>query len=203
MAAVAMAEAGKRRVVDSEGPTLELLRTFGIKNAKGYYDGKIRGKYMRFDSQKVASAPADARSQPGSGRHKDAQGKEHWKNLRYSDFQPLRELWLSYIKDLLPGDGQELAATLANADLHGSTLEVVQAKNPGCVRLKGTVIEETQRTFRIITPDSRVRVLPKENSTFEVEVLGQRVRLLGPAWMHRFSAVSGAPGPFCPRSWSL
>lgn len=50
------------------------------------------------------------------------------------------------------------------ADLHGSTLEVVSAQNPGCTGVRGTVIEETQRTFRLITRQDKVKVLPKERS---------------------------------------
>mmetsp|Transcript_130491 Transcript_130491/g.418397 ORF Transcript_130491/g.418397 Transcript_130491/m.418397 type:complete len:170 (+) Transcript_130491:277-786(+) len=74
-------------------------------------------------------------------------------------------------------------------------------KNPGCVRLRGTVLEETQNTFRIITSDNRIKVLPKESSMFEVAVLGERVRLLGPAWAFRLP--KGAPGPRAPQAWSL
>eukprot|EP00933_Yihiella_yeosuensis_P082902 TRINITY_DN96933_c0_g1_i1.p1 TRINITY_DN96933_c0_g1~~TRINITY_DN96933_c0_g1_i1.p1 ORF type:complete len:213 (-),score=32.47 TRINITY_DN96933_c0_g1_i1:71-709(-) len=197
------AVAGKRRVVDSEGPVLELLQSFGIRNGKGYYDSRIRGKVLRFDHQKLPPPPPPRpdNQRGGGGRHKEAQGKEHWKNLRYEDFEALRTLWTTYITELRPGEGEDLCETLASVDLHGSTLQVVQAKNPGCVNLKGTVIEETQRTFRIITSDSRVRMLPKEACVFEVEVLGHRVRLLGPAWKHRLPG--GAPGPLTPQGWAL
>ncbi|CAE8604117.1 unnamed protein product, partial [Polarella glacialis] len=194
---------GKRPVADPEGPVLELLQTYGIRNGKGYYDGRIRGKFLRFDSQKPPAPPvaeAGAR-RGGGGRLQEAQGKDHWKSYRYDDFGPLRELWSTYMRDLGPGEGQQLCDTLAGADLHGSTLGVVQAKNPGCVGLRGTVIEETQRTFRIITVGNKVRVLPKESCVFEVEVLGKQLRLLGPAWMHRLPG--GAPGPFVPQKWSL
>eukprot|EP00971_Amphidinium_carterae_P230753 4579261-Amphidinium_carterae.1 len=58
---------------------------------------------------------------------------------------------------------QALSKVLLTADLHGCSLMVLRAKNPGCSGAKGTVIEETQRTFRIISQDDRIRVLPKES----------------------------------------
>merc|ERR1719414_1788597 len=121
--------------------------------------------------------------------------------MRYAEFAPLRDLWKAYVQDLKLGQGQELANGMASADLHGSTIEVVQAKNPGCVHLRGTVVEETQKTFRIVTPDNRVKVLLKEKCVFELEVCGERVRLLGPAWAQRLPG--GVPGPHAPLAWEL
>merc|ERR1712194_489054 len=128
-----------------------------------------------------------------------AQAKAQWQSLRYDDFAPLRELWEAYISDLVKNSGEDLGKVLASADLHGSVLEVVSAKNPGCVRLRGTVIEETQKTLRVITLDNHTKVLPKATCVFEVAYREQRVRLLGPALSHRLP--SGAPGPFTPSGW--
>eukprot|EP00416_Gambierdiscus_australes_P030059 CAMPEP_0171085248 /NCGR_PEP_ID=MMETSP0766_2-20121228/18822_1 /TAXON_ID=439317 /ORGANISM="Gambierdiscus australes, Strain CAWD 149" /LENGTH=211 /DNA_ID=CAMNT_0011542807 /DNA_START=35 /DNA_END=666 /DNA_ORIENTATION=- len=197
----------KRPVQDPQGPVLELLHSFGAKRAQGLYNRQIRGKTLRFEVSLGwdASVGAERRRQPkqrgGGKRHKEAQAKSQWDELRYEEFGPLREMWKAYIEGLQLGEGLKLAAGLASADLHGSTLRVVQAKNPGCVNLCGTVIEETQKAFRIIAPDSRVRVLLKERCIFELEARGERIRLLGPAWVHRLP--NGVPGPSAPSSWKL
>ncbi|CAE7460131.1 Pop4 [Symbiodinium natans] len=184
-----MADAPKRRVADPEGPTLELLRTFGIGNTSGYYDRNIRGKFLRLDPSKLPAKPSKGRNAVKGS--KEARGKEHWKQLRHDDFAPLRALWEKYIEDLSPANDDELSAVLARADLHGSCLRVAQAKTPGLVRLSGTVIEETQQTFRIITAENQIKVLPKESCIFEVEALGRSLRLLGPSFIQRWSEAKG------------
>mmetsp|Transcript_48187 Transcript_48187/g.100338 ORF Transcript_48187/g.100338 Transcript_48187/m.100338 type:complete len:197 (-) Transcript_48187:3-593(-) len=195
-----MTDAPKRRVADREGPTLELLRTFGVGNTAGYYERNIRGKFLRLDPSKLPANPPKGRNATKSS--KEARSKEHWKHLRYEDFEPLRVLWGQYIRDLSPANDDELSAILARADLHGSSLRVAQAKNPGMVRLSGTVIEETQKTFRIITSDNQVKVLPKESSVFEVQALGRSLRLLGPSYVQRWSE-KGPKGSKPPERWSL
>lgn len=196
----------KRSAPDPHEPVLELLRSFKVKNRNGFYDRNIRGKMMHFDNSmrgraKPPTVPTPCVGQR-SGRNKQAQqSKEEWSHLKYADFQALRDLWAAHIEGFKPADGQALAKLLATSDLHGSTLKVVSAKNPGCVHLCGTVIEETQKTFRIITPDSAIKVLPKERCIFEICTRGEHVRLLGPAWVSRLPG--GAPGPCTPKAWSL
>eukprot|EP00929_Paragymnodinium_shiwhaense_P086116 TRINITY_DN46625_c0_g1_i1.p1 TRINITY_DN46625_c0_g1~~TRINITY_DN46625_c0_g1_i1.p1 ORF type:complete len:227 (-),score=42.81 TRINITY_DN46625_c0_g1_i1:569-1249(-) len=212
---------GKRPPTDPRGPVLELLSAFKIGGRNGYYDDKVRGKVLRMDNLLASSgtardgAKAKARPSYGGGRHRRAAAADgedgsdavdSWKTLKYEDFQPLRDLWNAYFDDLVRPAGKNLtddmlAEVLSAADLHGCTLSVVQAKNPGCVRLRGTVIEETQGTMRIITADSKTKVLPKESCVFEVEASGRHVRLLGPAWAHR--VPRGVPGPHAPQRWTL
>ncbi|CAE7856814.1 POP4, partial [Symbiodinium microadriaticum] len=172
--------------------------TFGIGNTAGYYDRNIRGKFLRLDPSKLPANPPKGRNATKSS--KEARGKEHWKHLRYEDFEPLRLLWDQYIRDLSPENDDELSAILARADLHGSSLRVAQARNPGMVRLAGTVIEETQKTFRIITADNQVKVLPKESSVFEVQALGRSLRLLGPSYVQRWSET-GPKASKPPERW--
>eukprot|EP00927_Polykrikos_kofoidii_P053821 TRINITY_DN48376_c0_g1_i1.p1 TRINITY_DN48376_c0_g1~~TRINITY_DN48376_c0_g1_i1.p1 ORF type:complete len:263 (+),score=29.58 TRINITY_DN48376_c0_g1_i1:176-964(+) len=233
--------APKRQSPDPRGPVLELLHSFGVRDRCGYYDSKVRGKVVRMDNVRSASAVTAACGKGtgkvgrrtggyGGGRHRrvlnqqEAKAttaaenatattsteklpcaasarKSSWDGLRYEDFEPLRELWVAYIDDIQPGSGPALAEALASCDLHGAIVGVVQARNPGCVRLRGTVIEETQQTFRIITKDNRVRMLIKEACVFELEARGECVRLLGPAWSHRLPG--GVPGPHAPLRWTL
>lgn len=192
----------KRPPEDPMGPVLELLKTFGLQNCRSYYDSLVRGKIVRLDNAGRQPPVKIAGKRPGGGRCKEVQqDKRSWEGLRYEDFHQLRGLWQSYASELLPTELRALTEQLPLLDLHGSTLKVVQAKSPGMVHLEGTVLEETQRTFRIITKESKVKLLPKESCTFEVQVHGRKALLLGPAWSHRLPG--GVPGPRTSKEWSL
>eukprot|EP00419_Tripos_fusus_P012795 CAMPEP_0172668782 /NCGR_PEP_ID=MMETSP1074-20121228/9273_1 /TAXON_ID=2916 /ORGANISM="Ceratium fusus, Strain PA161109" /LENGTH=181 /DNA_ID=CAMNT_0013485469 /DNA_START=56 /DNA_END=598 /DNA_ORIENTATION=+ len=173
---------GKRRVADPQGPVLDLLGKFGVRDSGGFYERHVRGKMLALDNSASHRQPGKKKAASLPQRHKEVQKKQQWTGLCYDDFDRLRDLWKSYVSDLMRSQSGDVAQALLSIDLHGSTLTVVQSKNPGCVNLQGTVIEETENTFRIITYGNRVRVLPKASCVFEVEAQGRRVRLLGPAW---------------------
>eukprot|EP00435_Cladocopium_sp_Y103_P022012 s1482_g5.t1 len=166
----------KRPVADPEGPILELLRVYKIQNAPSYYDSRIRGKVQRLDKPRIAPHLSQKSKSSGAPRPpKEARkGKEVW-NFKDEDFEPLRHLWREPPK--LQGLARADAATeslFASIDLHGACVEVVASKQPNLLRLKGTVIEETQRT-------AMVKMIPKDPCVFEVELPeGLRLRFLGP-----------------------
>jgi len=193
----------KRRVPDPQGPVLELLQGLGLRDVGGFYDSRVRGKLLRLGADTVAPRSTIAGASGGTPGVKrgPASALGHRNCPRHEELAPLRELWAMYVAALQPGRGQQLAAALSSMDLHGSTLEVVQSKSPGCVHLRGTVVEETHRTFRIVTREGQLRVLPKERCVFELEVLGERLRLLGPAWAERLRG--GTAGHDAPRRWEL
>jgi RNase P/RNase MRP subunit p29 len=98
----------------------------------------------------------------------------------YSACCGLHELWLQYITNLLQlPDRVGLAGTLACADLHGARLTVCSSKCKGLVGLGGIVVTETKNAFRVVSPDGRIRLLPKTGNHFEMEVEGKLVRLNG------------------------
>ncbi|XP_065827532.1 ribonuclease P protein subunit p29-like [Oscarella lobularis] len=90
---------------------------------------------------------------------------------RYDDFVPLHKLWLQYMKDLLEirsdskGGGQMLSK-LAKADFHGCKMTVSKSKCPHYVGLTGIIIMETQNTFKVITKENTIKVVPKSGSVF-------------------------------------
>ncbi|GAA5998363.1 hypothetical protein JCM5350_007432 [Sporobolomyces pararoseus] len=57
---------------------------------------------------------------------------------------------------------------LVKAEFVGCLLSVKRAKNPSLVGLQGIVLQETQGTFKIVTPKSQIKVLPKQNSIFTI-----------------------------------
>lgn len=93
---------------------------------------------------------------------------------KYATFVPLHDLWLGYMREVLGTEvytgGQGAAAKLAAADFHGSEVEVVRSGCVGRVGIKGIIIKETHFVFEIITPKNVIKTVPKEGTTFRVEV---------------------------------
>uniref|UniRef100_H0X492 Ribonuclease P protein subunit p29 n=1 Tax=Otolemur garnettii TaxID=30611 RepID=H0X492_OTOGA len=94
---------------------------------------------------------------------------------RYSLFLPLHELWKQYIRDLCSGlkpdtQPQMIQAKLLKADLHGAVISVTKSKCPSYVGVTGILLQETKHVFKIITKEDRLKVIPKLNCVFAVEI---------------------------------
>ncbi|KAM5236177.1 LOW QUALITY PROTEIN: ribonuclease P protein subunit p29 [Ctenodactylus gundi] len=96
---------------------------------------------------------------------------------KYSLFLPLHELWKQYIRDLCNGlkadtQPQMIQAKLLKADLHGAIISVTKSKCPSYVGVTGILLQETKHVFKIITKEDRLKVIPKLNSVFAIEIDG-------------------------------
>ncbi|KAJ1732367.1 RNase P/RNase MRP complex subunit [Coemansia biformis] len=123
-------------------------------------------------------------------------------------FLPLHRLWSKYIESLL---GQNVEAQMADAkqwqqvlgrlikaDLHGAQMSVVRAKCPNFVGIEGIVAQETKNTFKLITRDDRLVVVPKPRCVFELE-LPSGVRCLVYGDQFKYRASERASKKFKPR----
>nr|XP_020510142.1 ribonuclease P protein subunit p29-like [Labrus bergylta] len=98
-------------------------------------------------------------------------------NQRYELFLPLHELWRKYIIDLCGGanrlsNPQFLQQKLVKADFHGAIISVVRSKCPSYVGMTGILVQEFKHVFKIITKEDKLKVIPKRNSVFEMEING-------------------------------
>lgn len=96
---------------------------------------------------------------------------------KYELFLPLHELWKQYIIDLCNGlppttNPQLVQSKLLKADFHGAMIKVVRSKCASYIGLTGILIQEFKHVFKIITQKNELKVIPKRNSVFEVEVNG-------------------------------
>ncbi|XP_061671533.1 ribonuclease P protein subunit p29 [Syngnathoides biaculeatus] len=96
---------------------------------------------------------------------------------RYELFLPLHELWKQYIIDLCNGlkptsSPQSVQQKLLKADFHGAIITVVRSKCPSYVGTTGILIQEFKHVFKIVTQQDKVKVIPKRNSVFQVEING-------------------------------
>nr|XP_012630659.1 ribonuclease P protein subunit p29 [Microcebus murinus] len=96
---------------------------------------------------------------------------------RYSLFLPLHQLWKQYVRDLCNGlkpdtPPQMIQAKLLKADLHGAAISVTKSRCPSYVGVTGILLQETKHVFKIITKDDCLKVIPKLNCVFTVEIDG-------------------------------
>ncbi|XP_048402934.1 ribonuclease P protein subunit p29 [Stegostoma tigrinum] len=96
---------------------------------------------------------------------------------RYELFLPLHELWKQYIRDLCNGlksdtQTQMIQTKLLKADFHGAIVTVVKSKCPSYVGATGIILQEMKHIFKIITKENKLKVIPKQNSIFSVEING-------------------------------
>ncbi|XP_057696124.1 ribonuclease P protein subunit p29-like isoform X1 [Corythoichthys intestinalis] len=114
---------------------------------------------------------------------------------RYELFLPLHELWKQYIIHLCNGlnptsSPQSVQKKLVKADFHGAIIIVVRSKCPSYVGTTGIVIQEFKHVFKIMTKQDRVKVIPKRNSVFEVEINGFSSYIYGNKFEYRASERS-------------
>ncbi|KAB8342838.1 hypothetical protein FH972_022436 [Carpinus fangiana] len=59
---------------------------------------------------------------------------------------------------------------LASADFHGAKMSVVRSRCVSRVGVQGIVVRDTKFTFEIITTANELKTVPKEHTTFRIEV---------------------------------
>lgn len=114
---------------------------------------------------------------------------------RYELFLPLHELWKQYIRDLCNGIRRDtkphmIQTKLLKADLHGAVVTVTKSKCPSYVGVTGIILQEMKHIFKIITKDDRLKVIPKVNSVFSVEIDGFVTYIYGSKFQLRSSERS-------------
>ncbi|KAM4018738.1 ribonuclease P protein subunit p29 isoform 2-T2 [Anomaloglossus baeobatrachus] len=96
---------------------------------------------------------------------------------KYHMYLPLHELWKQYIRDLCNGlrpgtQTQMIQSKILKADLHGAMVTVFKSKCPSYVGLSGIILQESKHIFKIITEEDKLKVVPKRNCVFSVEIDG-------------------------------
>jgi ribonuclease P protein subunit POP4 len=93
---------------------------------------------------------------------------------KYEIYQPINKLWMGYIREVLGNDvytgGPAAAAKLASAEFHGAEVDVVRSRCAGRVGIKGIVVRDRKFVFEIITKKRGLKIVPKEGTTFQVEI---------------------------------
>ncbi|XP_029000659.1 ribonuclease P protein subunit p29 [Betta splendens] len=114
---------------------------------------------------------------------------------RYELFLPLHQLWRQYIVDLCGGlkptsNPNVVQQKLLKADFHGAVITVVRSKCPSYVGTTGILVQEFKHVFKIITKQDKIKVIPKRNSVFAIEINGFISHIYGNKFEHRASERS-------------
>ncbi|KAF7291990.1 Ribonuclease P protein subunit [Mycena indigotica] len=156
-------------------------RVFLLENTKQ------NNSHQEMLAKKQAAKEAKERRRLGvSGkRHGTARAMGLWSfdhsQAKFALFLPLHQLWLGYMSELLnlaqPGSGPPrlpsaaaIHPRLVKADFHGSIMTVHQSKNTSVLGVSGIVIHETEGTFKIVTKDDKLKIIPKRNTIFTFAV---------------------------------
>jgi ribonuclease P protein subunit POP4 len=135
-------------------------------------DARRTARHAKPSAGKLSKKP-----KPLSAKQKRALGVYDIKkkDIKYEIFQPLRELWNGYARELvaLGGGAPGVASRMAGADFHGAEIEVVRSRDVGRVGIKGIVVKETRGVFEVVTKDKGVKTVPKEHTVFRFEVPGK------------------------------
>ncbi|KAK4211253.1 putative rRNA and tRNA processing protein [Rhypophila decipiens] len=93
---------------------------------------------------------------------------------KYALFEPLHNLWLGYIREILGNEiytgGEGAASKLCSADFHGAEVEVVRSGCVSRVGIMGIVIKDSKFAFEIITKKNVLKLVPKEGTVFRFRV---------------------------------
>ncbi|KAK8081003.1 Ribonuclease P protein subunit p29 [Apiospora hydei] len=93
---------------------------------------------------------------------------------RYAVFEPLKKLWIGYMREVLGSHlytgGPTCAAKLCAAEYHGAEVEVTRSGCPSRVGLKGIVIKDSKFAFEIITRKNELKLIPKEGTMFRLYI---------------------------------
>ncbi|XP_032892326.1 ribonuclease P protein subunit p29 isoform X2 [Amblyraja radiata] len=79
---------------------------------------------------------------------------------------------------------------LMKADFHGAIVTVVKSKCPSYVGITGIILQEMKHIFKIITVENQIKVIPKQNNIFSVEIDGFVSHIYGNMFQLRSSERS-------------
>eukprot|EP01095_Lingulamoeba_sp_RSL-Kostka_P005409 TRINITY_DN16740_c0_g1_i1.p1 TRINITY_DN16740_c0_g1~~TRINITY_DN16740_c0_g1_i1.p1 ORF type:complete len:429 (+),score=111.23 TRINITY_DN16740_c0_g1_i1:38-1324(+) len=113
-------------------------------------------------------------------------------SIKFEDCKQLNALWISYINDILSNQHSFnlIGNILIRADLHGAIIKVIKSKTVNQIGLYGIVIQETKNVFKIITPDDKIKILPKKMSVFGLVIKDKFIQIFGNNFCYRSSERS-------------
>ncbi len=147
-------------------------------------NARRKARLERKEREKQKPKPLPSRQRRNLGLHDvPAAGQS------YEIYAGLNQLWIGYARELLGREiytgGTSAAAKLASAELHGATAEVVRSRCAGRVGIKGIIVRDRKFVIEIITQKRGLKVVPKDGTTFRIEV---------PAPPEDAAGAEGAPG---------
>ncbi|KAF4793555.1 Ribonuclease P protein subunit p29 [Turdus rufiventris] len=101
-----------------------------------------------------------------------------------------RELRLFEIEPEQQRQPHMIQSKLLKADFHGAIVTVTKSKCPSYVGITGIILQEFKHVFKIITKEDKLKVVPKLNNVFSVELDGFISYIYGSKFLLRASERS-------------
>lgn len=132
------------------------------------------GMYQLSNPDKKLKTRAIVGSKPGKKPKKLA------RCLSPEAIASMQSIWDEYLAKLLKKSKSpsDTLVGLSKADLHGSSLRIVQSRSPCLVGLQGTVIKETRDTLTIVSADGCLSKTLKKHNVFLLTSKGTHFRAL-------------------------
>ncbi|XP_074646411.1 ribonuclease P protein subunit p29-like [Tubulanus polymorphus] len=171
---------------------IESSKTSGAKS-------EIDDEQFRFRTFYMGNYPATNKIPPLPRKKKSLSSKEKKKLKiyeipadcrRYELYEPMNGLWNDYMCDLVNFDkfnpqNSQVLETFLKADYHGCHMKVTKSKCSSLIGTEGILVQETKNTFKLITKDDKLKVIPKKNSVFTYEIKGYEFNINGNQFLCR------------------
>ncbi|XP_059926753.1 ribonuclease P protein subunit p29 isoform X2 [Gadus macrocephalus] len=174
---------------------LEYARAKRPKAKRKSKEGKGKAEVLEYAREKRPTAKRKSKALSAGEKRRLKVFDIKPEHQRYELFLPLNDLWKQYIISICNGlrhssNPQHIQQKLLKADFHGAILTVVRSKCPSYVGATGILVQEFKHIFKIITKEDRLKVIPKKNSVFAVEVNGFVSHIYGSKFQYRASERS-------------
>ena len=112
--------------------------------------------------------------------------------IKFELYVPLHNLWVDYIEELFAGNYSEnnIKNKILKADMHGASIIVWKSSCSSYEGQKGIVLQETMKTFRVVTKEDSVKskdylAFLKQNTVFLMQIGEKIVKLFGDNFLYR------------------
>jgi len=117
--------------------------------------------------------------------------KDH--QLSYEKYEQINKLWKSYAHSslmtcLTPSDQlheESVLNCLKQLDYHGSHLTVSRSCSKHLIGMNGIVLQDRKNVFYMLTKENRIKIIPKANNLFELDILGCKMTIVGSNMLHK------------------
>ena len=113
--------------------------------------------------------------------------------LNYEKYEQINKLWNAYANSslmtcLTPNDQlyeENVLNCFKQLDYHGSHLTVSRSSSKHLIGMSGIVLQDRKNVFYFLTKENKIKIIPKANNHFELDVLNCKMTIVGSNMLHK------------------
>lgn len=113
--------------------------------------------------------------------------------LEYEKYEQINKLWTSYAESSLLTcltsnnslHEESVLNCLKQLDYHGCLLTVTRSSTKHLIGISGIVLQDRKNIFYLLTKENKVKIVPKSNNLFELNVLNSSMTIVGSNMLYR------------------